>query len=286
MYQWIQPAALLIVVLYVLLQFSRERAPRRFLWQLFLTGFAAWLAEESAIRLYGFYDYSDGWWVKVGHVPLLVLMIWPIVIHSAINLARQLRSAHSRPTPSTIGVALPAGLFVLADAALIEPVAVHAGLWHWTEPGIFEVPPIGILGWFFYSVLCAAVLHRTKTRSPVWDLLVLPITLAGTHLLLIASWWGLLRWVNVPLPPDVVATLVVLLSLLLSFKVWRAKVGRRVLRRDLLMRVPAALYFGALLLAHWPGFGALFFYFAAFTPPNIILTLQASSSPSGTGESP
>ena len=48
---------------------------------------------------------------------------------------------------STDTAFLVGALIVLADASLIEPVAVASNLWAWTEPGLFAVPPIGILGW-------------------------------------------------------------------------------------------------------------------------------------------
>lgn len=285
MQQWVQPAAVTIVVLYVVLQCRVEASPGRFLLRLFLTGASAFLAEESCIRLYRFYDYSDDWWVKLGHVPVLVLLIWPMVIDSATRLARQMRVSPNRPTLSIAGLALPVGLFVLLDAALIEPIAVHAGLWHWNEPGLFHVPPIGILGWVFYSTLCTAVFAWSKERQAVWGLLVVPVTVVGTHLLLLATWWGALRWVNVPLPSGVAAGIALGLSAALCVIFWRTRAGGRVAQRDLLMRIPAATFFGVLLLAHWPGLGALLGYFVAFTPPNIVLTLQARSSSLPTKES-
>ena len=42
---------------------------------------------------------------------------------------------------------LAAGLLILFDAALVEPVAVSAGLWSWSESAVLGVPLIGIAGW-------------------------------------------------------------------------------------------------------------------------------------------
>jgi hypothetical protein len=275
---WVQPAAWAIVALYVTLQGMREARPQRFLLEMLLTASAALAAEESCIRLYGFYDYSNGWWGKVGHVPLLVLCIWPVVIHSATSLGKQLLTSSRRPTPGIAITAIAAGFLVLTDAALIEPIAVHAGLWHWTEPGLFHVPPIGIIGWALFAALCATVFATTSRRPAVWSLLVLPATLIGTHLLLLAIWWGALRWVNHPVPSTLAAALAIGLSTVLCALILLTGIGRGVRRSDLLMRIPAATFFGALLVAHWPGYEALLFYFLAFTPPNIVLTLQANSS--------
>lgn len=282
---WVQPAAGTIVLLYLLLQSGREASRSRFLVRLLLIGCGAFLAEESCIRLYSFYDYSDDWWVKVGHVPLLVLMIWPVVIHSAHALARQLLSPPSRPADGVLRVAIAAGLLVLTDAALIEPVSVYAGLWHWNEPGLFGVPPIGVIGWGLFAAICAGTFGWADKRSRVWDITVIPATLLGTHLLLLLVWWGGLRYVSTMLPGLPAAGVVIAISVALSTCLWRSGTGRRICRWDLLLRIPAALFFGALLITWWPVPGALFAYFLAFTPPYVVLTVHSRSAPSLTKES-
>src|SRR5439155_24844517 len=108
---------------------------------------ASWIGEDSVIRVYGFYHYARGWALFVDQVPLAIVVIWPVVIDSAWGLARCL-AAGARAQ------ALLAAAFVLADASLIEPIAVRAGLWRWTEPGLFAVPPVGILGWALFAGAC------------------------------------------------------------------------------------------------------------------------------------
>jgi hypothetical protein len=178
---WIQPAALTIVLVYVALQWRREGAPWRFGLGLLLVALAGLVVEESVITLYGFYDYNPDWWARIGHLPLLVVLIWPVVIHSAGALAEQLGQSQ-RP----LRMATLTGLLVLLDASLIEPVAVHAGLWYWTEPGLFSVPPIGIFGWAAFASLASLWLRVARGRHWLWDLLVVPWALVGTHLFLLA----------------------------------------------------------------------------------------------------
>ena len=57
--------------------------------RLALMALAGWLNEESCILLYRFYNYSPEWTISIAHVPLLVVLIWPLVIHSAWDLVRQ-----------------------------------------------------------------------------------------------------------------------------------------------------------------------------------------------------
>ncbi len=270
---WLEPAALFIVLFYVVLQARREAEPRRFLLRLLLTAVSGFLVEESCIRLYGFYDYSPEWSVKIMHLPLLVLLIWPVVIHSAGDLARGLFLRGRRGGAGWL--ALVGGALVFLDAAAIEPISVHSGLWYWTEPGLFDVPPIGIIGWGFFGGLCLGLFEHTSRRPPAWDLLVLPVALLGTHLLLLGAWWGALRWVNGPVSADAAVMTVWIAGAIATLLALRHTAGAWLKPPSMLLRIPAASFFVVLLVTHWPGLNALFWYFLAFNPPNILLTAQS-----------
>lgn len=150
---------------------------------------AAWAGEHSCIELYAFYAYADGWWLRVGHVPLLVPLIWPMVVLSAREVAQAVW-----PRQSTYARALTVALLVSFDASLMEVVAVAAGYWAWFEPGYFGVPLIGIIGWGCFGL--AAALWLTHARGRAGWLMALPIaSVAATHALLLALWWALWRWV-------------------------------------------------------------------------------------------
>ena len=131
--------------------------------RLLIVAAASWLGEESCIRLYGFYGYASGWWLRLVDVPLAVVCIWPIVVQSALDLTRAL------PAP---GRALVAAGLVVVDASLIEPISTTIGLWSWLEAGPFSVPVIGVLGWGCFALGVALVIER----RPWWALLVGPAT--------------------------------------------------------------------------------------------------------------
>lgn len=273
----LETAAFLIVVTYVavrLLLEGREGGQTagrtRFVVRLLVTAAAAWICEETSIRLYGFYAYSADWSISIGSVPLMVVIIWPVVIHSAGDLARRLWGSGAWLAPAT-------GALVFTDAALIEPVAVKAGLWHWTEPGLFGVPPIGVLGWAFFAALSALVFSANDRRGrTLWlDLSAIPVTLAGCHLLLLAAWWLALRWVNVPLQPWLCATAAWALSAYITWRAWRARAGSRVGIIPLLVRIPAALFFMTLLFLHCVEVPFLVPYVLAFVPPYLALTFTS-----------
>jgi hypothetical protein len=240
-----------IVALYVIAR--REAVP-----QLVLLAVAGFAGEDSVIRAYGFYFYSPRWHLFLDRVPLLIVLIWPIVIHSAWSLARRL-STRAAWVP-LVGAGL-----VLADASLIEPIAVHAGLWRWTEPGLFAVPPVGIVGWAFFAGAAMACLERAR---PVAAVILAPL---ATHVLLVASWWAAFKWLSRPLPawPFVVAAWLVLGTL--AALALRFHVGRRIPRADLLLRGPGAAFFFVLLGLHGRDLPSLVAYALAFAPPYLAL---------------
>lgn len=273
-----QIACLLIVATFVAMRARLEARPIALFRRLFLLALAAWIGEDTCIRLYGFYEYSPGWWLFLDKVPLLIILIWPIVLQSARDLATCLWSGRDRPAPRR--VALTSFGLVLADASLIEPIAVKSGLWRWTEPGIFTVPPIGILGWAYFAVLAIAVLEDSASRRKPWmELLIVPIAPVGTHLVLLATWWGLFRWVNVPLPSWPAAVLAWIVGLSLASRAIRTETRRRVPPMLLWLRVPAALFFFVLLGAYGRDDRFLVLYALAFAPPYLSMLSLGATRP-------
>lgn len=254
---------LAIVLAFVVVRARRDPQPGRFLLRLFLLAAAGWVAEDSVIHAYDFYAYAPEWTVFVDRVPLMVLVIWPVVIHSAWDLARHLLGPRHPRGP------LLAAALVLADASLIEPIAVQAGLWRWHQPGLFGVPPIGILGWAFFAGLGIGWLDRIDRRGHRWaaDLAVVLLPAVGTHLLLLATWWVALRWVNGSVPPWAGVAVAWSVSVWAARRALGSRARERVPRGEMLLRVPAAAFFFALLALHGAEIPALVVYALAFAPP-------------------
>jgi len=241
----LQLSCLAIVLLSLGIGLARAESRATYLRQYSLLVVAAWIAEDSCIRLYGFYHYAPDWWLFVDRVPLLVVLIWPCVIQSARELA---------------GAPLLGAAIVLTDAALIEPIAVRAKLWAWTEPGLFGVPPIGILGWALFAGFALWLLEH---RERLMLLLAPPLT----HAALLALWWCALRWVNHPLPERLLVGLVWGVALLLA---WRLR-AVRVDRVALLARAPGAVFFFVLLASYGGNSPWLVPYSLAFASPYLVL---------------
>jgi hypothetical protein len=247
---------------------------------------AAWVGEDSVIRAYGFYGYAPEWSAMLDRVPLLIVAIWPVVIDSAHGLARQLASGAAR-------VALLAGAIVLADASLIEPIAVHAGLWSWSagEPrALFAVPLVGVVGWSLFATAAVAVFEALDGESAqgaarstpdaraaraAWSFAVVAVAPLATHVALVAVWWGAFRWFGAgtsPWTPPLVAW-----GLLGSATAvaWRA--GPRASVASIMARAPGAAFFFVLLAATARDSRPLVAYALAFAPPYVALVARAAS---------
>lgn len=263
----LQLACVAIVALYVGLRLRGEAKPWPVLRRLTLLAVAAWIGEDSCIRGYGFYQYSPSLWPRLDQVPLVIVLIWPAVVHSAWDLAAGLTRGRPSLRP------LVGGLVVLADASLIEPVAVQAGLWSWNAPGLFAVPPIGVLGWAFFAALAMAGWQRGEAseRPGLVEGAAVVAAPLGSHLLLIGAWWGGCRWVSGPIPPWPAVGLLALVTVGAAGLLHRRQARRRIPLRHLLLRLPPSLFFLVLLLLHGRDQLALCAWAAAFAPPYLAL---------------
>jgi hypothetical protein len=262
--------AFAIVAIYIVAHTWGQPKRGQFIIRIILVCAASWIAEESCILLYKFYDYRANWGLFLAHLPLLVIVIWPIIVHSAWNLASQLVGPDRRFVPLT------AAAIVLTDASLIEPVGVRTGLWSWNQPGLFDVPPIGILGWAYFAFLCALFFETRKRPNDMkWvNLLILIVPVIGTHMLLLITWWAVFRWVKISIDPMLAAGSAWALSLLLVSVILKHRTGTRIKRKTLLLRLIGALFLFTWLTLNTNDSALLMVYAVAFAPPYLTLMAQ------------
>jgi hypothetical protein len=231
----------------------------------------AWLGEVSCIRLYRFYQYDAPWSLFLDVMPLLVVLIWPVVVLSARELAWSLgwRDRSGNPLPLAVMG------WVVLDATLVESVAVTSRLWSWNESGFFGVPWIGVLGWGIYAAAVSWVWDQTRARR--WgffkSLSVPLLAVLLAHLGLLAAWWGGLRWIPVLRVNASVDRLIVgawLGSLVLSVWLWRrgARAGLRVMGP----RIAAAGLFLSLVWLQRESAPGLLAFALAFPWPYLVAT--------------
>lgn len=244
---------------------------------------ASFAGEDTVIRAYGYYAYAPGWSVRLDQVPLVIVLVWPVVIDSAATLARAIVGGAGVGLGSGRGrvlrIALLGSAVVLADASLIEPIAVRAGLWHWTEPGLFAVPLVGIAGWAFFSFAAIAILESSpvvRRGSTLAALLV--IAPVATHLTILATWWMFFRWVQGERSGVVAAAVAWAASAVIAVAILRSREPRRVPASELLLRLPGAAFFFALLLVGPAPPPALLLYAVAFAPPYLVALARIATA--------
>ena len=226
--------------------------------EILIIAIASWIAEVSCIRIYGFYQYDAPWAIFVDVMPLMVVCIWPFVLLSAREVLHRLKL-----TPIWAIF-----IMVLYDASLIEPIAVQAKLWSWNEPGIFNVPFIGILGWAYFAAAVIICLDRLPGSARWATILIAPL---ATHALLLVTWWGALRWV---LRDEIEHNTAVALSLGAAMILAVITLSRKE-KADLYVmgpRMAAAALFFVLLWLRGSEINALLVYGGSFALPYILAT--------------
>lgn len=102
---------------------------------------------------YGEFSYTVAMGPRIfGLVPWTVFFVFSPILIGTIAIAQ--RATH-RPLYAVI---LSAFFLVLYDLVL-DPCAVHAGFWIWSNPGLYYgVPASNFLGWLLIGLLASAIL--------------------------------------------------------------------------------------------------------------------------------
>lgn len=262
--RWFELACVVIVTA-TLAAMARSQPWRALLRDYAVLAVAGLVGEQSCITLYRFYAYADAWDARVGDVPLLVPLIWPLVILSARDVVRGLA-----PSASPAARAVLVGLAVIVDASLVEVIAVRAGLWSWAEGGHLGVPILGVLGWGFFAGAAERVLDRTEGAARAAVIAVAP---ALAHGLIVLAWWGLLRWtLRGDLGHASSLGLVVLAATLTAFIVRARQAGGGIPMSVAAPRIFAALLFFAVLLRTAPLDPWLWLHVACVAVPYLVAT--------------
>lgn len=236
--------------------------------EVLIVALGALIGEATMIRAYGFYAYAPEWHLKVAAVPLLVPAIWAPVVLSSRRVAQAILPRDTTVLRESFWV----GALVTFDAALIEPIAVSVGLWHWNYPGVFSVPVIGIIGWGCYAMAVTWLLKTLTGRLQWLAVVIAPVV---SHGLVLALWWLGLRWaLREELSWAMSVPAMSAVSVFFTFTVLRTRA--RLPWRELLPRAAATGFFAVLLTrpTHTERL-MLLLWAMVFTPPWMVFCARA-----------
>jgi bisanhydrobacterioruberin hydratase len=150
--------------------------------------------------IFGRYAYGPTLGPQLVQVPLLIGVNWVIVVLCAMHAVRRL------PLPAVAQVALAALLLTALDA-LIEPIAISQGYWHWYGQ---PVPLRNYIGWAGTSAALCAFIGWRGPQGP--NPVALPLLICQ------ALFFALLNiWQGLPLSPGPPRPAPTTLSFLFSY---------------------------------------------------------------------
>ena len=141
------------------------------------------LLEQGDIKIFGSYAYSQGFFLKLGSVPVAIALAWAMIITSSMFMSDRLG------IPPRLAPFADAVFAIVLDLSL-DAIAIRQGLWHWNIPlnaGFFGVPAGNYYGWLFVALGFSAWTRWVRARghadSSPWLQLFVPFPAYLTLLL-------------------------------------------------------------------------------------------------------
>jgi hypothetical protein len=141
------------------------------------------LLEQGDIKIFGSYAYNQGFFIKLGSVPVAIALAWAMIITSSMFMSDRLG------IPPRLAPFADAVFAIMLDLSL-DAIAIRQGLWHWNIPlnaGFFGVPAGNYYGWLFVALGFSAWTRWVRARghadSSPWLQLFVPFPAYLTLLL-------------------------------------------------------------------------------------------------------
>jgi putative membrane protein len=154
------PFTLLLSTGMLLLFHQQARAKQLVIFSVvFLAGFLLEMVGVNTGILFGEYHYSSVLGPGILETPFLIGLNWAMLIYMIWTMVKNTK------VNILIKLILASLLMVVYDLVL-EPFAIHYGMWSWTE----QVPPIqNYLAWFVIAFLLFLMVHKSnlKWKNPL-----------------------------------------------------------------------------------------------------------------------
>ncbi|MCS6929372.1 MAG: carotenoid biosynthesis protein [Saprospiraceae bacterium] len=124
----------------------------------FIVGFGIEIVGVNTGWPFGHYEYGSVLGPKVASTPLLIGINWTLVTYCSFYALEQLLPRLPHLVFAPLAAVLPVGLDFL-----IEPVAIHFGMWSWPSTGL---PPLeNYVGWYTTSLILAIIWRLVMPHS-------------------------------------------------------------------------------------------------------------------------
>jgi len=197
---WAPNLFMIIGSLFILI-FSKGKL----LYFLFFIGILGFFYEVLGVKigiLFGSYNYTNVFNIKLFSVPLVMISAWIIIVNFSLTFIQNIRNKFFIIYGSLI--------MVIIDL-VIDPIAVHGlKIWTWDEKGpYFDIPTHNFLGWFFLSLPIFALLYFSKIEVEKSSRLISN---------LVICFFSIVGFINGIYFPSVLGVLLVMLNFLFFLK--------------------------------------------------------------------
>jgi putative membrane protein len=197
---WAPNLFMIIGSLFILI-FSKGKL----LYFLFFIGILGFFYEVLGVKigiLFGSYNYTNVFNIKLFSVPLVMISAWIIIVNFSLTFIQNIRNKFFIIYGSLI--------MVIIDL-VIDPIAVHGlKIWTWDEKGpYFDIPTHNFLGWFFLSLPIFALLYFSKIEVEKSSRLISN---------LVICFFSIVGFINEIYFPSVLGVLLVMLNFLFFLK--------------------------------------------------------------------
>ena len=200
------PNIFMIIGCLIILFFSKGRL----LYSLIFIGILGFVYEVLGVKigiLFGSYNYTNVFNIKLFSVPLVMISAWIIIANFCLTFIQSIKNKFF--------ILYGSAIMVIIDL-VVDPIAVHGlKIWTWDDKGpYFDIPTHNFLGWFFLSIPIFTILYFSKNKVEKQSRLISN---------LVICFFSIIGFINEIYFPSILGIFLVIINFLLFIKEMRIK---------------------------------------------------------------
>ena len=153
-----------ITIFTLLANWYLYKSNKKIIYVFLLTGILLYLLEILGANtgiVYGEFVYSSLWQPALLGTPIIMAFVWATLVVESLFIVRQV---YMRPFVQII----TASIFLVMLDLVIDPGAIHLGLWNWVNGGPwYGVPYSNYIGWLVLGIVGASVYYKFTKNTYV-----------------------------------------------------------------------------------------------------------------------